>query len=102
MALSCKGVALVTENIFEKEFSKETIFIDRNMLSPHFTPEELPFRETQIKEISQALAVSLKKQKPDNIFIYGKTGTGKTTVTQKGLKQLIDFAISKGLQITGP
>jgi len=92
---------LLSENIFEKEFSKETIFVDRNLLSPHFTPSELPFRDGQINEISSVLAPTIREKKADNIFIYGKTGTGKTTVTRKVLNQLLEFSASKNLKISG-
>ncbi len=94
-------IFLLSENIFEKEFNKESVFIDRNLLSPHFTPTELPFREKQIKEISSILAPAIKEKKADNIFIYGKPGTGKTTVTRKVLNQLLEFSSSKNLKITG-
>ncbi|MDO8634410.1 MAG: AAA family ATPase [archaeon] len=90
-----------TENIFEKELLKESIFLDRNLLSPHFTPKELPFREKQINEISSILAPLVHKKKPNNLFAYGKPGTGKTTVTTKVLNQLLEFSVSKNLGIFG-
>jgi cell division control protein 6 len=49
-----------------------------NVLSPHYVPKELPFRERHINEITSILSPALKGQKPRNLIIYGKTGTGKT------------------------
>ena len=90
-----------TQNIFQKEFTRDTIFLNRTMVTPHYTPHELPFRETFIEEISGMLSKTLKGQKADNLFIYGKTGTGKTSVTKHVMQQLLEFASSKNIQVTG-
>jgi len=63
---------------FQEILSKKSLFKDPSVLSPHYVPSELPFREAQIKEIMEILSSALKNQKPRNLFIYGKTGTGKT------------------------
>ncbi len=78
-------------NLFEKELQKESIFKDRDAISQHYFPKELPFREKQISEITKILAPSLKGKKPDNLFLYGKVGTGKTTVTFHVMKDLEEF-----------
>jgi len=68
--------------IFMKTFSellnKPTVFADRNVLSPHYIPETLPFRESEIEKIMASVVPALKNERPHNLFIYGKTGTGKT------------------------
>ncbi len=79
-------------NLFEKELKKESIFKDRNAISQHYFPKELPFREKQIEEITKILAPALKGKKPDNLFLYGKVGTGKTTVTMHVTKQMEEFS----------
>ncbi|MDO8538075.1 MAG: AAA family ATPase [archaeon] len=79
------------ENIFEKELEKVSIFKDRNAISPHYTPKELPFREKQIQQITKSLSVTLRNEKADNLFIYGRTGTGKTSCTKYVLKELIEY-----------
>ncbi|MBI5051256.1 AAA family ATPase [Candidatus Micrarchaeota archaeon] len=63
---------------FQEILSKPTIFKDTSVLSPHYVPSELPFREAQIKEIMEVVSPALRNQKPRNLFIYGKTGSGKT------------------------
>jgi len=90
---------LLTENIFEKEFSKESVFFDRNLLSPHFIPKELPFRNRQMEDISSILAQTIKGKKADNLFIFGKTGTGKTSVTRRLGQQLTEFSRAKNLSV---
>ncbi len=90
------------QNIFEEKWKNgKTVFLDRNAISAHYTPDKLPFREKQIEEISNTLAITLHGKKPDNLFLYGATGTGKTSVTRNVLRQLTDFAQSKNASIDG-
>jgi len=63
---------------FDAVLSKKSIFRDVSVLSPHYVPRELPFREQHINEIMTILSPALKGQKPRNLIVYGKTGTGKT------------------------
>lgn len=77
----------MTKNIFEKELLKPSIFKDRNALSPHFIPKSLPFRESEIDKVMKILAPALKGKRPNNLLIYGKTGTGKTCVTKHVLEE---------------
>ncbi|MEM4633942.1 MAG: AAA family ATPase [Candidatus Anstonellaceae archaeon] len=63
---------------FSEILNKPTVFADRNVLSPHYVPETLPFREKEIEKLMVGLSPALKNERPRNIFIYGKTGTGKT------------------------
>jgi len=62
------------------------IFKNREYLLPDYIPNELPHREEQIKKLASILAQVYKGSKPNNIFIYGLTGTGKTAVTKFVLK----------------
>ncbi len=80
------------EDIFRREMEKKSVFRDRDVLSPHYMPSRLLFREEQIEEISQLLAPVLSGKKPNNIFIYGKTGTGKTAVVKYVTGKLLEFA----------
>lgn len=58
------------------------IFADREVLSPHHVPDKLQFREKEINSIERSIAPALKGMKGRNLFIYGKTGTGKTSCTR--------------------
>ncbi len=66
------------DGFFEDFLSKESIFKDKHVLQVSYTPDTIPHREAQIKEIASILAPSLRNEKPSNLFLYGKTGTGKT------------------------
>ncbi len=62
---------------------KPTVFADRNVMSPHFVPESLPFREKHIERIMSCMSPALQGIRPRNLFIYGKTGTGKTACVRR-------------------
>lgn len=49
------------------------------MLSPHYIPEVLPHREREIEQVMKIVSPALKGGRTRNLFIYGKTGTGKTS-----------------------
>lgn len=68
------------DNYFKDFMSKEEIFHERDVLRPEFVPSLLPHRNHQIQKIAEIVACSLKNSMPSNIFIFGKTGTGKTAV----------------------
>ena len=74
---------------FEKILSEKSIFRDVTVLSPHYVPRDLPFRDQQLHEIMSVLSPALRGQKPRNLIIYGKTGTGKTCTTKKIMDEFI-------------
>ncbi len=64
------------------------IFLSREALSPHYTPKKLVFREKEINSIERAVAPSLKGDRGRNLFIYGKTGTGKTSCVNYVIEEI--------------
>ena len=73
---------MTKKNLFSDFTEGYRIFENREALSPHFTPPKLPYREDEIKTVVGLMAPALKKEKPSNVFIYGKTGVGKTIVAR--------------------
>ena len=84
-------MAFELEKIFEK-ITKKTIFQNKSALQSDYTPTNILHRELQIKQVAKILACSLRLEKPSNLFIYGKTGTGKTLVVKYVLNELIKKA----------
>lgn len=71
------------ESIFRPYLSAKSIFkMDREILRPSYIPERLPHREPFIDQLAQILATALRGERPSNILIFGKTGTGKTAVVK--------------------
>lgn len=65
------------------------LFVNREAMRPTYTPEILPHREKEINVLASILVSALKGETPSNVFIYGKTGTGKTAVTKFIGKELL-------------
>ena len=76
------------ENLFEKEMRRSTIFEDRNVLSLHYLPGHLPYRENEITKVMKVIAPALSQKRPSNLFLYGKTGVGKTAVVKHVMEKL--------------
>jgi cell division control protein 6 len=65
------------DDIFES-FDKKRIFKDKSSLQINYKPDKILHRSDQIKQIASILAPILRGEKTSNLFLYGKTGTGKT------------------------
>ena len=80
------------DSIFEPYLAMKAIFKkDRDILRPSYIPENLPHRERQIKQLASILAMALRGERPSNVLIFGKTGTGKTA-TVKYLQKEVEKA----------
>lgn len=80
--------ANVLDEVFDKIFSSLTVFKDREVLRHDYVPGRLPHREEHIRRLGECVAPVLKGARGSNVFIYGKTGTGKTAVTKHVLSHL--------------
>ncbi len=78
----------ILDDVFEKFVNDAKLFKDREVLRHDYLPDKLPHREDQIRVLGQAVAPVLKASRCSNIFIYGKSGTGKTAVTKFVLSHL--------------
>jgi len=68
-------------SIFDSSKNKRSVLIkNRNILQTTYIPNQLPHRENEINNIVEIITPALYKNKPSNILITGKTGTGKTAV----------------------
>jgi cell division control protein 6 len=78
----------VLDNVFERFVGNAKIFVDREVLRHDYIPDRLPHRDEQIKCLGETVAPLLKGARGSNLFIYGKTGTGKTAVARYVLSRL--------------
>lgn len=68
-------------NIFTQFMEKRNVIVkNKKILQSSYIPDNLPHRMDKINEIVEIIAPALNKDKPSNILIFGKTGTGKTAV----------------------
>lgn len=84
---------------FENYLNKKEIFENKKSLQSNYTPETIPHRDEQIEQLAGMLAPALRTEKPSNVFVYGKTGTGKTCVTQYVMNQILKISKEKNLNL---
>ena len=85
--------------MFEKFVNGPNIFRNRDVLRHDYLPEKLPHREDQIRLLGSTVAPVLREARCSNVFIYGKTGTGKTAVTKFVMSHLESKAKEFGARV---
>lgn len=70
----------------------ETIFVREEVLLPEFLPEILPHRESQIQLIADNIKPAAFGRKPQNTFVFGAPGIGKTATTKFIFHQFEEFS----------
>ncbi|HYD03090.1 MAG TPA: orc1/cdc6 family replication initiation protein [Alphaproteobacteria bacterium] len=75
-------------NFLENFIKKESLFKNKAALQSSYNPDEILHRDEQLLHILKILAPSLRLERPSNLFIYGKTGSGKTLTVQSSIKQI--------------
>ena len=89
----------MNKDIFGQLLSAEGLFTNREVMRPTYMPEILPHREKEINDLADVLVPALRGESPSNIFIYGKTGTGKTAVVKFVGKELLKKGEETGRKV---
>jgi len=76
---------------FRDILAEKSVFYNRDALSPHFIPEKILHREKEIEKIMRGLTPIFQNKRPKNVFLYGKTGTGKTCSVKYITKQFVQL-----------
>ncbi|MFC1648322.1 ORC1-type DNA replication protein [Nanoarchaeota archaeon] len=84
---------------FEKYLTQESVFKDKKALQSSYVPDEVEHRDEQIRQIAGILAPALRQERPSNLFIYGKTGTGKTLTIKHTTDQIMQVAQNQGVPL---
>jgi len=85
--------------VFDKFLENKPLFVNRAALTTSFTPETIPHREKEINDLGRILAPALRGGRPSNVFIYGRTGTGKTIVSKLVSQELVKVGNKVGNNI---
>ncbi len=85
--------------IFDRYMEQKAIFKNKDALTIGWVPGKIYHREDQTRSVALILAPSLKGEKPSNLFIYGKTGTGKTLVSLRVADQLEQTSMNNGHKV---
>lgn len=71
------------ENVFSSYIDSKPLFKgDKDILRPSYIPDQLPHREEHIQDLASIMVTALRGNRPSNVLIFGKTGTGKTAVVR--------------------
>ena len=73
--------------------------MNKQALLSTYEPEEVVFREEQIQEVANILAPALRFERPSNLFIFGKTGTGKTLSIKHTLSSMNKIAVENNISL---
>jgi len=87
---------------FEDILNRESIFIDKKTLRRGYIPLSLNavlHREDIIKKYISCLKDALANEVPNNVFIFGKTGTGKTMLTELITNNLVTTAEKNNVNV---
>lgn len=74
--------------VFDGFLNGHSVFVNREVLRHDYVPDALPHRTDQVRTLGEMVAPVLKGERCSNIFVYGKTGTGKTAVMRYVLGRL--------------
>lgn len=77
------------DQIFDS-FVSNNLFKNKSILQSNYTPGFLPHREDQVESVASILAPALRGERVSNLFVYGKTGTGKTLSIQYVGNKILD------------
>lgn len=92
----------MTQNVmtfFNQYLESETLFENKKVLQSNYVPEDINHRDEQIQIVAKILAPALRMEKPSNLFIYGKTGTGKTVTVKHTLSTMQIVAERQGIPL---
>jgi archaeal cell division control protein 6 len=87
------------EEFFEDFLDKESIFLDKSVLQVKYLPDIILHRRGQVKQLASIIAPALRSDKPSNLFIYGKTGTGKTLCMKHTISKMNNIAIEHKIEL---
>jgi cell division control protein 6 len=68
------------------------IFKNEEALSSEYLPELLPHREQQIKQLANNLLPAAKGRKPQNTFLFGSPGIGKTATVKYVFREFEEYS----------
>lgn len=78
---------------------QNNLFNDKSVLQVRYTPESIPHRDEQIKSIASIMAPVLRGERCSNLFVYGKTGTGKTLSVKYIQEEILKRARQLGVEV---
>ncbi len=76
--------------------TSKSLFQNKTVLQSNYSPELIPHRDEQIEAVASILAPILRGERVSNLFIYGKTGSGKTLSVHHVGARIVERITSAG------
>ncbi len=77
------------DSIFDV-YVNNNLFNDKSVLQANYMPEAILHRKEQVETIASILAPTLRGERISNLFLYGRTGSGKTLSIQHVGEKLLE------------
>lgn len=87
------------DTFFDEFINSKPIFKNKSVLQSNYNPEKIPHRDEYLKDIAKIIAPALRNERPSNIFIYGKTGTGKSLCVNHVLNKMNNIASAREIPL---
>jgi len=79
-------------NLFDGARDEPRIIIREEVLLPDYIPDALLHRDPELQVIADGIKPLVSRKTPENLFIHGPSGTGKTSCVKYVIKQLLDYS----------
>ena len=83
------------DKIFDS-FALNNLFKNKTVLQSNYSPSTILHRGDQVESIASILGPVLRGERASNLFLYGKTGTGKTLSARYVGNRITQKAKEKG------
>lgn len=85
---------------FDDYLKRGSVFLDKGKLQSNYWPNDVFHRDAQLEQVGVVIRPALRLERPSNLFVYGKTGTGKTLVVTKLTESLVSKAREASIPVT--
>lgn len=89
-------------NALDDVFSaRDSIFSEKRLLDVGHVPEpeHIAARNEEIRRLASALNPAVTGETPSNVFLYGKTGSGKSLCAGYATSRIVDTASENGVSV---
>ncbi|MFH1520617.1 MAG: AAA family ATPase [Candidatus Micrarchaeota archaeon] len=79
---------------FDRGDNQSLIIRDERVILPDYLPDELVYRDKELQYLADCIKPLLGRRTPQNLFIHGSSGTGKTSCIKYLIRELSEQSSS--------